>query len=1119
MLTSNVWAQLPIAFEHLSTADGLGNNDIKHIAQDKQGYLWISTADGLNRYDGYTMTLFRNNRKDSTSLRSNFIYKIFVDRDGTVWVASADHLHRFHPKQNTFTSYRLPNTFTPTRYMVSAIVQSHDGSLWLGLGEYLYRFYNNQFEQFTLPYSSENLTSIYPHHRHITSLLADTANNSLWCGAKGALYHFDIDQKKFTSFSLRENGVSAAFVASVAVGNQDTLWLGVSRMSDPSLNDCSTGVFAFNRRTGLHQRLRLDGSSSRSPLSQVEASSLTADKEGCIWIATNIGLYKFNPQTFQVQHFQHDPKNPQSLADNLLSCVFCDGSGVIWVGSSTNGISKYAPYRQKFQLYRHNPYDENSLSHNYVRGILEDGNGNLFVATQFGGLNRLNRRSGIWTHFRGDSAGRAFKLSTDNTRAVLQDNDGSIWIGSHIPAALERLYPRTNQIERIQKYPSIAPINMFYHARSGEIWICNESNAILRLSPDRKSLLQSTPKGLDSSNFSNAHTILEDQFGDIWAGTEFGLFQLDSLFQVKKTFFYSPTDSTTISGNLVTHAMQSSAGELWFATKGGGICRYNRQDDSFMRITETEGLPHNNTYAILEDERGNFWISTDNGICEFNPTTKTFRKFSVADGLQSTEFNRFAYFKSKSGEMFFGGVNGLNSFFPDRIKLNPNPPLVALTSVKLTDNSLLSGVGDTIQLQRDQNELTFELTAFEYTLPEHNQYACFLEGYDKTWRTLGNKRTATYINLEPGDYTLRIKAANADGIWSDEQTVLWLNIAPLFWERWWVRALIAVVLIGGILAIYLLRIQRIEAQNRALEAIIRKRTEEILERNAQLAQANRHLADALNRAEAERKRAEVANRFKTELLGIVAHDLKNPLQTILGFSSLIKEASADAVTSEFTLHIQRAANRMLKLVNDLLQTAAVETGQITINNEAVDATLLMEATVNDNRLRAEQKSQKITFAGDAETAVYGDPARLREVFENLLSNALKFSPPHSTVWVTVKKIPVMESRMRRAADSGLPGVVRITVKDEGQGITEKDMDKLFGKFQKLSAKPTGGEISTGLGLSIVKQLIELHGGNVWAESDGKNKGSTFFIELPALLHTDILSTERLSTSTSDDSKV
>ncbi len=1121
MLASKVWAQdSPVAFERLSTADGLGNNDIRDIAQDKQGYLWISTADGLNRYDGYTTTLFRNNRKDSTSLRSNLIHKTFVDRDGVVWVLSYEYLHQFHPKQHTFSWYRLPNDYTLTHAYAESIAQSNDGSLWLTMGIHLYRFYNGRFERFTPPYPPEHFISTAIYHSRITSLIADTANNCLWCGTVGAVYCFDIDRRTFTRFPVEENGVSAAYVASIVLGNQDTLWLGVSRLLNPSLSACPTGIFALNHRTGLHQRLRPDRDSSHRQQPEVEVNNMTVDKEQWIWMATYTGLYKFHPRTFQFQHFQHDSKNPQSLASNMLSCVFCDGSGVIWVGSSTNGISKYAPYRQKFQLYRHNPYDENSLSNNYVRGILEDDNGNLFVATQFGGLNRLNRRSGVWTHFRGGPIGRDFKLSTDNIRAVLQDKDGSIWIGSHTPPALERLYPHTNRIEQIKGYPSIAPINMFYHARSGEIWICNESTAILRLSPDRKSLLPSIPKSLGSYNFGNAHTLLEDRFGDIWVGTEFGLFQLDSLFNVKKAFFHSATDSTTVSSNLITHAVESSAGELWFATKGGGICRYNRQNGSFVHFTETEGLPHNNTYAILEDARGNFWISTDNGICEFNPVTKAVRKFGVTDGLQNTEFNRFAYFKNKRGEMFFGGINGLNSFFPDRIKLNPNPPTVALTSIKLTDNTLFPvDIGDTVQLQRDQNELTFELTAFEYTSPERNRYACFLEGYDKTWRDLGTKREAVYTNLDAGAYTLYIRAANSDGTWSAEKRAAHLTIEPMLWERWWFRVFAVAVLVFGFAAFYQIRIKRIETQNHTLEIIVRRSTEEILQRNRELADANRHLADTLNRAEAERQRAEVANRFKTELLGIVAHDLKNPLQTILGFSLLIQEISQDkSSTAEPALHIQRAANRMLKLIDDLLQSAAVETGQIALNNEAVDVTLLLEATVNDNRLRAEQKLQKIIFAGDAETTVYGDPARLREVFENLLSNALKFSPVNSTVWVTVKKILVTESRMRRATDSRQPSVVRITFKDEGQGITENDMNKLFGKFQKLSAKPTGGETSTGLGLSITKQLVELHGGNVWAESEGRDKGTTFFIELPALLPNASFRQEHLTTSADDGSK-
>jgi signal transduction histidine kinase len=576
----------------------------------------------------------------------------------------------------------------------------------------------------------------------------------------------------------------------------------------------------------------------------------------------------------------------------------------------------------------------------------------------------------------------------------------------------------------------------------------------------------------------------------------------------------------------------TSKGILWLGTNGG-LFAVNIHTGTVRHWTEAKGLPNNVVYGILPDDAGNLWLSTNRGLAKFNPTSQTFRAYTLSDGLPSNEFNQGAYFRANSGELFFGSMEGLVSFFPHRVRDNPFVPPIVLTAFKkfnkpVTLDTAIT-LAHTIEIPHSDNFISFEFAALNFLNSQKNKYMYKLEGFDNDWIYAGEQRTVNYTNLDPGTYQFRVKGSNNDGVWNDVGATLQLRVLPPWWQRWWFRSGLLVMVVGGLGAGYYGRMRFVKAQNHKLKGLVASRTveleamlvevettskeiqrqHEILEEqareiefvNSELQMTNQTLED---------KNGELAllNNEKNEFLGIASHDLKNPLASIILTIDKIQRYASRMTAEQITQSqnsIRQTAQRMVTIITNLLDVNALESGKINIVIEPVDVSAIVQTIVHDYQEKAALKNI-LLYAEGTETQHYAlaDGNIVQEVLDNLVSNAVKYSPHGKRVWVSVVSDESNLTERLSSSEALASGLITdayacllLTVRDEGQGLTEEDKGRLFGKFARLSAQPTGGEHSTGLGLSIVKKLVEAMHGRVWCESE-LGKGATFVVELPSV---------------------
>lgn len=1059
-----------LALEHFSSKEGFANEEVTDILQDKNGFLWVLTLPALYRYDGLTFKRYTHNRQDTSSLLPTYYTDIHEDKAGRIWIVGTSGMQLYNPQRDCFERMRLGSSltsaFTPAE--IYAISSDSIGQLWLCAGEEVCVFSPQQkriIRRYTLP-----LPQIAG--RNNASAIHIERNGRVWVTQWNCTYISVLDSPA-SEFRI---GASFPF-ANVNPGilvHQDSLWVGVD-------NGVVLWSIREQRILALHPftpRLRLTNTVQQTP--EVLVRQICRDTTGRIWVATSKGLAIIYPQTAQIQLFSHNSSDERSLTTSDINAIYQDRSGVMWIGETVYGLHKYAPLQYKFQLYRHNPFNIQSISNSYIRGITEDKQGNIWVGTQFGGVNMLDRKTGLWKRFRYDST-RADGITSDHIRAVFCDRQGIIWIAARggLPCTFDPQHPERGFSPKTFLKPGINA-EYFFEDRSGQLWVSTSTSEPLlyRLSVDRKRVEDLHSQRRFPLSVSNTQHIAQDRYGRIWIASMHGITRYDSATNSFRHFMPNAGDSTALPHWFVTYVTETRSGDIWIATKGGGICRFIPETESFATISVRDGLPHDNCYGILEDGAGELWISTDNGLCAFSPQTRAMRKFGVEDGLQSNEFNRLAVFRSKRGEMFFGGVDGLNSFFPFNIRPNSTPPKPAFLTIRTLRGTILAKDITLSDIRRveipPQSSITLKFAALEFTTPKNNLYSWHLDGLDKAWSPASQTAEAVYSNLPPDEYTFHLRVANADGKWSSEEAVLKLVVLPAWWQYWYVQAAMALCFLGFGVLIVRLRVRRVEIRSRELETLVSTRTVELLQANREL-QATNEKISALN--------AEMQ-----EVMGIVSHDLKNPIAAVIGFVDVLQESRHLSLDSEQTREILRqisiTGERMMTLLRNLLDVNALEYGTIAANSMPLNINTIARVVGEEYKNQADAKDITVHFIEAPHDLILGDEMMTYQIFVNLVSNAIKYSP-------SGKNIYIKTSNGKSAGQE----TVRFSVRDEGPGISATDREKLFKRFMKLSARPTAGEDSTGLGLFIVKKMVEAMKGKVWCESE-QGQGATFIVEFP-----------------------
>ena len=1098
-LSQHLYAQKNlIKFEHLTIEQGLLNYDVLGIVQDDKGFMWFATLDGLNRYDGYNLKVYRQDPEVSDSLSDNPIRVVYEDRTGVLWIGTfSGGLNRFDRDTETFTHYQHnpadPNSLSNDG--IRSIYQDRTGTLWIGTnGGGLNRF-DSETEQFThYQHDPDNPRSL--GHDVIFVINEDRAG-VLWIGTEGGgLNRFDRKNETFIRYqnnpddprSLSHNKVRAIFE-----DRTGGFWVGTF----------GGGLNRFDRDTETFTHYQHNPADPYS-LSDNDILSIYEDRTGGLWIGTlGGGLNQFDRDTETFTHYQHNPADPHSLSHNNVYTIYEDRTDVLWIGTF-GGVDRLDRGQKKFAHYQHNSADPNSLSNSDVLSIYEDKTGVLWIGTNGGGLNHFDQETGTFTYYQHDSA-KPGSLSNNSVCAIRGDGLDALWIGTW-GGGLNRFDRETETFTHYRHNPdnphslSDDVIMSIHKDRSGILWIGTWTGGLDKLvlneakGFDREAATfvhyQHNPADPNSLGSNSVMSIYEDQTGVLWVGTvNGGLNRFDHETETFIRYKNDPDNPNSLSHNSVRSIYEDRAGVLWIGTWGGGLNRFDRESERFVRYTEKDGLPSNVVGGILEDRQGNLWLSTSRGLSKFNPQMETFRNYNRTDGLQGNQFNlNNGYYKSRSGEMFFGGTNGFNAFYPEQIKDNPHIPPIAITNFQLANKPASIG-GDSVLQQSilETGDLTlsyldrvfsFEFAALNYQSPEKNLYKYKLEGFDDGWNELDStRRFATYTHLDQGEYVFRVIGSNNDGLWNEEGASIRIKITPPWWETIWFRVSMLILAIGLIFGVSRWRVRSIgrkqseEALQEAhdeLEKRVKERTTELIVAQDQIIRSERLAATG-------------------QLAASVAHEINSPLQAITMLLGTMKRNNEE--NKELLDNIDLVKGSFFNIRNTVknlmdLSRPGKERKQMINVNAIIDNThALMKSYIKKNKVRIDLNLSPTI------PDMIASPQQLGHVFLNVINNAVEAMSDVS------KSEAKWKERSKVGGEISIKTMfekdhVVIQVSDTGPGIAEEDLEHIFDPF--YTKKKTMG---TGVGLSICNGIIEDHDGIIEARNATEG-GAVFTVTLP-----------------------
>jgi ligand-binding sensor domain-containing protein/serine phosphatase RsbU (regulator of sigma subunit) len=840
-----------LKFERLSISQGLSQSSVYSILQDNVGFLWFGTAEGLNRYDGNKFTIYTYNALDSTSISSSWITCIFEDKFHNLWLGTSNGgLNRYDRNSEKFQYYKnnKSNQNTLSNNDVNAIQEDFDGLLWIGTNNGLNkfdpikgsftRFYNDTSKMLSLPNNT------------INTLLV-TKNNELWIGTNKGLVRYKKDYKGNEVFltyrsNLKDtNSLSNEIIYSIKEDFENPnnyLWIATSN-----------GLNKFDKQNEHVQRYLVDPDKPSS-ICNNNIKTLTFNASGDLWIGTDDGLCRLtysNKPKGKFISYKYSPTDAFSLSKNIILNVFVDREDIVWVGTKGGGINK--TLKTKFIHYKNDPNNPNSLKNNSVWSIFKDHSGFIWAGTE-NGLDRMNPQTEQFVHY--TLAPPGANIGEYIVYAIHEDKNNTIWIGTG-KSGLFKLNPESG---KLINYRNIADnpnslsnnyIKSITSDKAGFIWLATRGGGLNRFDPKTETFMRFTynPENTNGINHNRLNSILVDKEGFIWIGTSGGgLNKFDPEKKIFSVYKYDPKDSTSLSDIYVMSMCEDKKGNLWVGTYDGGLNYFDRQTGISSHYTKDDGLPNNVIYGIQLDENENIWGSTNKGLFMLNKATQQIQTFDINSGLQDNEFNSGSCYKSSDGEIFFGGLNGFNSFFPSDIKYNTIPPKIVITDFRIFNKSVIISKNSPLNRSITQTEeltlsykdyvFSFEFAALSFESQHKNQYLYMLEGFDNEWISTNDKsRIATYTNLSGGEYKFHIKGSNNDKVWNEEGETIKIIIKPPFWQTWWFR--IAVFLLINISAVsfYLIRINTVKRQKQVLERLVNERTAEIVKQKNQIEKA------------------------------------------------------------------------------------------------------------------------------------------------------------------------------------------------------------------------------------------------------------------------------------------
>ncbi len=815
--------QRNIKFENISLKDGLSQSSPNCILQDRQGFLWIGTEDGLNKYDGYTFTVYKPEPENISSISNNRIRCLYEDTQGNIWIGTnGSGMDMYDRKQDVFVRHGLPDSSRIQSGIVTCIIMTHDTRLWVGTVDGLYTFdpSEKKFEGFfNDPLSGNSISNDY-----ITCMAFN--KSGLWIGTENGLNLLNIRKGTFTSYfhvadeasSLSENNIRSIFKDS-----ESALWIGTVNGLD--LYDKGNDQFECITQ------------SIDSGIGMVDfaVNDIDEDRNGNIWIATNGGgLDIYNKVSAKFQNLSYDHKNPYSLSNNDVLSLFEDRSGIMWVGA--NGLDKYNAGKEKFTLYDYVPYTSDNLIYRHIHSIYEDAYGVLWIGSKSDGVHVLDRIRKVSYYFRHDESDPN-SLSSNKVRIIREFPENTMWIGTD-DKGLNKVMLDENRKPFKYIHFNHNPLNSntissntvysLYFDDDGFLWIGTD-NGISKMNLETNEIVHYLPDPDNPKSLNNevAYYIYGDGKKNIWIATDNGLNLYDPSTEGFRHYVHDPGNQNSLVNNELLTVVEDHTGLMWIGTYAHGMNSLDVSTGTFNRLEEVKELNAAVVYGILEDKKGFLWLSTNNGVLKYNPSDESVKQFAIEDGLQSNEFNGGAYFKSSSGEMFFGGQYGFNSFYPENVKIDTVAPIIVLTSLKVNNQAVYPGKGSPIKVhiseakeivfRHNQNNFTLTFAALHFANPSKNKYRYKLEGFDKDWIEAGTQRYVSYTRLPYRTFELRVLASNSDDFWNNKGLSVKIKVIPPFWATLWFRFLIMLIIVVGVVLIINNRINIEKRQKRRLE--------------------------------------------------------------------------------------------------------------------------------------------------------------------------------------------------------------------------------------------------------------------------------------------------------------
>ncbi|MEO6721071.1 MAG: two-component regulator propeller domain-containing protein [Ferruginibacter sp.] len=1056
-------------FYKLDAYTGLSHNQVNAIIKDQDGFLWFATMSGLNRYDGYYCKVIRKKFNDSSSLTDNSIPALYELPDGKMWVVTMEGTCIYNSRTEKFDRlyYNYLQSLGLPTAPVTSIVKG-------GKGRYWFLYDNSDLYLYSGTGKSAkyiNRTTGLNRSEKIMSV-SETGDGKLWLVYRNGLlqeYDLSLDKVIYSSASFQtlnnENGPISLFI-----DTDGDVWLW-------SIN---SGVFLFQPK--FNSVRQFNESSFPSRLNANLVSQVVQDNNGLIWVATDHGGVNLidKKHNFSVSYLVNDPKDPRSLSQNSIRAMYKDDNGIIWLGTYKHGVNYLNSNKVLFALYRHQEANIKSLPYDDVNRFVEYKSGNIWIGTNGGGLIFFDRKENTFKQYLHDPKNKN-SLSNNVIVSMCIDHEGVLWIGTYF-GGLNSFDGRqfTHYGHSDSDSSSLSSDNVWeiFEDRENNLWIGTLGGGLDLF--DRKAnrfqhyQYNSTSRNILPSNYVSS--ILQDKKGNLWVGTSGGITLLKKDNTV--TVLHQYDQANNLSNNNVICLLEDSQERIWVGTREG-LNLFNGQTKQFQCFTISDGLPDNMILNIIEDNHHNLWISTPNGLCNValkqNKKTLTLAvvSYDETNNLQNREFNDNAALKTRTGELIFGGPSGFNIINPDKIQKPGYRPVIVFTGLQILNNSIEPGevINNRVLLQQSlsqlkgielkykENVFSIELASLDFGHNAGNKYAYMLEGFNTDWLYADvTQRRVTYTNLNPGHYTLKVKALNSDGLWGDIKT-LQISIEPPFW-----RTPTAYIIYALIAAALLLLTRRITLDRINMRYEVRHQ-----------------------RREAER--AQLLDQLKTKFLTNVSHEFRTPLSLVIApLDKIIKNTEDEEQKKQLNL-VQRNAKRLLSLVNQLLDFRKMEVQEMKLHPAIGDIIGFSKDISLSFMDVAEKKNIRFSFTSDVDNLeIFFDRDKVEKILFNLLSNAFKYTHDNGVVSINLA--------YNRPTDGEDDGTLAIEVKDTGIGIPEGMQEKVFERFFQTDVPESMVNQGTGIGLAITKEFVKLHNGIISVKS-APEQGTCFTVLLPA----------------------